>query len=384
MDQPATPSSLTRWTNTVQVGLFAVLLSLPMVDSFLHLDRTRPRDENRAKAAYPKAPAGFRDLQLYLAGLEVYFNDHFGYRNTLVKWDNKLRTRILKDTTSQKVLAGKQNWLFFRGDQMVEHYSGKIQFTPEQLRDWQMLLEKRRDWLARRGIPYAFIIAPDKQTVYPEYLPDWVTKMGRETKIDQFFAYMKEHSTVPVLDLRKPLLEAKKSHPVYLNSDTHWNSFGSFAAYQELIGKLSPLVPALKLKPAPFTDFTLTNPPQPGGDLVRILGASMAENNAYLLNAKPGLAQIVMNVPPPERVTDPAFSSNPSAKGSFLLFHDSFAGFWYPFLAYNFNKCTYLWQYDLDPAWIERDRPDIVVTEMLERFFNIRDPKEMMLKEGLD
>jgi hypothetical protein len=78
------------------------------------------------------------------------------------------------------------------------------------------------------------------------------------------------------------------------------------------------------------------------------------------------------------------FSTNFNAKGSLILFHDSFAGAWSPFLGYHFNRITYLWQYDIDPAWVERDKPDIVVIEMLERFFDTRDPKKMMEKEALN
>jgi hypothetical protein len=70
--------------------------------------------------------------------------------------------------------------------------------------------------------------------------------------------------------------------------------------------------------------------------------------------------------------------------GRVIFFHDSFALTWFEFLPYNFNHVTYLWQYDLDSAWIEREKPDLVVSEMLERFFNIQDPKALMAKEALN
>ncbi len=108
---------------------------------------------------------------------------------------------------------------------MIDHYSGQLQFTPEQLHDWQVLLEKRRDWLARRGIAYVFVVAPDKHTIYPEELPNWVTKVRPQTKLDQFYDYMHAHSTVPVLDLREIVRGGKKTCPTYFQTDTHWNFF---------------------------------------------------------------------------------------------------------------------------------------------------------------
>jgi alginate O-acetyltransferase complex protein AlgJ len=384
MNPATTTSTLRRWTNVILIALFMALLWLPGLDSVFHFDWTPPRSENRAIAAYPKFQPGWHGMQAYVVGLEAYFNDHFGCRKCLVQWNNKLRWSLFKEQNTRGVLVGKDGWLFMTEAQMIDHYSGQLQFTPTQLHDWQVLLEKRRDWLARRGIPYLFVVAPDKQTIYPEDLPDWITKVRPQTKLDQFFTYMHAHSTVPVLDLRNVVRDAKQMSPTYLKTDTHWNFIGGFAAYQELVQTLAHQVPAMKLEPMPLASFRLTNWLTPGGDLARILGLSMSESNAYFLMPNPELPQFITKLPPPDHPKEPAFSNNPKVKGNLILFHDSFAGAWIPFLGYHFNRITYLWQYDLDPVWIERDKPDVVVTEMLERFFNISDPKKMMAKEALN
>jgi alginate O-acetyltransferase complex protein AlgJ len=213
MNPATTTSTLQRWTNAVLIALFMALLWLPGLDSVFHFDWTPPRSENRAMASYPKLQPGWHGLQAYVAGLEAYFNDHFGCRKCLVQWNNKMRWSLFKEKNTRSVLIGKNGWLFFTESQMIEHYRGQIQFTPEQLHDWQVLLEKRRDWLARLGIPYLFVVAPDKQSIYPEDLPDWVAKIHPQTTLDQFFAYMHEHSTVSVLDLRNVVRDAKQTCP---------------------------------------------------------------------------------------------------------------------------------------------------------------------------
>ncbi|MEI9865253.1 MAG: hypothetical protein WDN00_12025 [Limisphaerales bacterium] len=45
--------------------------------------------------------------------------------------------------------------------------------------------KKRRDWLAKRGIAYLFVVAPDKHSIYPEELPGWAVKVRPQTKLDQ-------------------------------------------------------------------------------------------------------------------------------------------------------------------------------------------------------
>ena len=384
MNPAATTSTLHRWINGILIALFMALLWLPGLDSVFHFDWTPQRSENRAMAAYPKLQPGWHGLQAYIAGLEAYFNDHFGCRKCLVQWQNKLELYVFKDRVNHDVLFGKDNWLFFSEGQMVEHYSGQLQFTPEQLHDWQVLLEKRRDWLARRGIAYVFVAAPDKQSIYPEYLPSWVKKIRPQTKLDQFFAYMHAHSTVPVLDLRDVVRDAKQIRPTYLKTDTHWNFFGGFMAYQELVKTLAGQVPGLDLQPEPITSFTVTNRLTAGGDMARILGLSMTESNAYFLLPKPELPKFTEKTARPDHPKDPKYTDNPQAGGRVIFFHDSFALTWFEFLPYNFNHVTYLWQYDLDSAWIEREKPDLVVSEMLERFFNIQDPKALMAKEALN
>ena len=67
-----------------------------------------------------------------------------------------------------------------------------------------------------------------------------------------------------------------------------------------------------------------------------------------------------------------------------LIFQDSFALGWIPFLGYHFNEVAYIWQYDIDPSWVEREKPDLVINEMNERFFNTEHPKKLMEKEALD
>ena len=187
MSQANTPT-LGRRINVVLIGLFLILLWLPSLHSVFHIDWTPPRSENRAMAAFPSGPNSWRGMQACIVGLESWFNDHFGFRKCLVMWNNKLRWSLFKDRNTERVLVGKDGWLFTMDARMIDHYSGLLQLTPEELHDWQLLLEKRRDWLASRGNTYVFLVTPDKESIYPEALPKWVTKVNPQTKVDQFFA----------------------------------------------------------------------------------------------------------------------------------------------------------------------------------------------------
>ena len=375
---------LTRWTNRILIGLFVALLWLPTADTFFHFDHAHQPNEKRLLAAPPKLTPGVDGLRKYLAGLDAYFGDHFGCRKVLVSWNNKLKWKLFHDFSTRGALIGHDGWFFFAGDQMVEHESGALEFTPQQLRDWQALLERRRDWLAQHDIQFLFVIAPDKASVYSDKLPAWMPKAHPATKLDQFVAFMQSHSTVQVLDLRGPLGAARQIAPTYLKTDTHWNLFGSFIGYQEIIKALSRQLPGLT--PLPLDAFEQKNELRPGGNETTYLGISATESNAVVFTPKTGLPPLkttVLQMTTRPLDTDPVVTTNPQGTGSLFVFRDSFSTTLEGFLGYNFAKVTYLWQYDLDAKRIEREKPNAVMVEMYEQHFDVTDPKDLMRKDAL-
>jgi hypothetical protein len=367
------------------IGGFALLLALPVLDLAFGIDPTTPPSENRLLAAFPARPAGPGGLKTFLSGWENYFNDHFGCRKTLVTWYNKLKWSVFEEKNARNVLVGSDGWMYASEKRMVENFRGALPFTEAELQAWQRLLEHRRDWLARRGIKYLFVLAPDKQSIYPEYLPGWLKDLGGRTKADQFFDYMQAHSTVAVLDLR-PVLRAAKTGPVpvYLKTDTHWNILGAFLAYQRVAEKLgADLVPGLQ--PLPLDAFVITNQIEPGGDLVNLRGIriSMDESNAYRVVPKPETPVPDMFIPKGIHVMEMAATTNAAARGLAIVHTDSFGRKWIPWIGSQFGRTEFFWQYHLNGPVIEREKPVVVINEMLERFFNVTDPQELMARDVL-
>jgi hypothetical protein len=93
------------------------------------------------------------------------------------------------------------------------------------------------------------VIAPDKSTIYPEYMPDQIKVIGSKSRLDQFVDYMHEYGQTPVIDLRPDLLEASKTEQVYYKTDTHWNLLGAHIAYAKIMSTLSQRYPELVSHP---------------------------------------------------------------------------------------------------------------------------------------
>ena len=75
--------------------------------------------------------------------------------------------------------------------------------------------------------------------------------------------------------------------------------------------------------------------------------------------------------------TEPTFTTNPDAKGKVIVFHDSFAGPWYPLLGYHFNTVIFIWQNNWNMALLEQQKPDVVIDEMVERAVVSKDPASL-------
>jgi alginate O-acetyltransferase complex protein AlgJ len=307
--------------------------------------------------------------KLYVTGLEAYFNDHFGFRRQLIHWQLKLQMAFFSGGRSD-VLMGKDGCLFFNesGMHSVENVMGAVPLSPAELEALQQVHESRRDWLAQRGARYVFVVAPDKQSIYPESLPSWLKPTGRPTRLDQFISHMRAHSDVSVPDLRPALRSARQSAPTYYKSDSHWNAFGGLIASEELAKTLQNETDS---KPLALDSFEFTSEPMKPGDLATMLGVQMTEDEPRLAPKTnlPVLAKIVAN---PEFLNPTVYTTNASGKGVCVVFGDSFNPALQPFLGYYFKTVGYFWAPGgFDTNIIASMNPDVVISEIVERHFDV-------------
>ncbi len=364
------------------IVLFGAVLWIPLADSVFRFDPSPAPNEKRTPATFPKLEisiGGFRD---YLIGLEKYYNDHFGFRKTLLRWEHKWKRSLFRESSVTEAMIGREGWLYLARGGMVDNMLGNLAYTDQQLQDWRQVFQTRRDWCAQRGIAYQLVIAAEKHSVYPEYLPAWIPSQRKADQIGQLVAYLKTNSTVPVLDLREPLLRAKQTALTFHVTDTHWNDYGAFVGYESLIQTLALQRP--DLKPLPLDAFEQRRSQQPGGDLAIMLAQeqSLRETNHIVFVPKPPLRIINPRADPnvflPGASAGPGLSvsDNPATTGKAILFHDSFAVALQPFLAHHFNRVIYVWQHDWNTSFLEQQRPDVVIDEVAERSFYRGDPRK--------
>jgi alginate O-acetyltransferase complex protein AlgJ len=375
---PVTILSQRKWHGRARAAggiLFLVALFLPLIGTWRQWDPSGPTHENRVLAARPSLPRNFKQAAAYTDNWMNYFRDHFGFRNTLIRAVALARFRV-GESTDPHVLIGKDGWLYYRpdGDRNLIAFRGLRPFTEDDLDAWQRVLEQRYRWLAAHGIPMLLVIPPDKQTIYPEFLPDEFAPLRTPSRLDQLIDRLHSmNSPLRLLDLRPTLLTAKQTTRVYFKTDTHWNDRGAYAAYRAIMPAIQKLLPRRDLVSQPLDNFIARSAPF-HGDLM-----TMADLSDQYSELSVSLTRKVPFILPPTGMNLRGLATTDGGDATLprlVFYHDSYAFALAPMIGPNFSHIFWSFNTTLDPAAIEREKPDLLIDEFLERDLYLPPPKD--------
>jgi hypothetical protein len=341
--------------NRLLTVLFVLVISLPLAANLAGIDGADPGAENR-------------ELATWKDGVSAWFDDHFGFRSTLVRWYGETRLFGLGVSPSAAVVVGRDGWFFYADDKAVEDYANVELMTDAGLANWREAVLRARHWLEARKIAYVFTVAPDKHAVYAEQFPTTIARIHDMSRADQLFSALQD--TGLAVDTRPALFGAKQQERIYHQTDTHWNDRGALVAYQQIINAVRVRVPST---PPAWTrsDFTPTKRMVEGMDLAGMMGLTrvLREVDLALVPRHPRRARVVEPAgakPTDEEgrlVTEIDDPSLPRA----VIFRDSFVSRLVPFLSEHFSRAVYLWQNDFDAAEVLKEHPDVVIQEIVGR-----------------
>jgi alginate O-acetyltransferase complex protein AlgJ len=307
-----------------------------------------------------------------LSDFQKQFQDNFGSRGFLMELHANVSMHLFNTANSPQVILGNDNWLFYQGDNSIDGFRGVNPFSNSELEHFRQILENRRDRLRKQGIDYLVVLPPDKQSVYPERMPKQFTRIG-PARLQQVSTYLKSHSDVNFVDLSGPLKNAKNQGEIYYPTDTHWSSLGAFIGYQAVVAQLKKDFP--QINPLSLSSYTVQYRPRTIGDLGTMIGLRYYYQD-LTVDFK-ALYPQAHNVEGSEwgyndhEIKSKGLSFTASPHGEVprvIIFHDSFMEAMTPFLAQHFQRAVYVWNGNHDQALIDREKPNLVIDEFLERF----------------
>ena len=273
---------------------------------------------------------------------------------------------LARENSKYSTLVGKSGWLYIWNiDSLTEKVSGKLLATDRELEAMALNAELRASWCRDRGIVYRHMIGPDKSAIYPEFLPDGISR-GEMTLLDQCTsAWSDKERHIDFIDTASLLKKAGKDKEVYFRNDSHWNYWGALEVFNALAESTTE-------EPRPIRPFSR--------DEITTVARKRVFELAALADDPPLEAFDV--VKPGSSGAKLVFESE-SARGKIqvfekldanlprcVLFRDSYASFFVPFLAERCSRLTVLntrhFWYDL----VRRDASDVVVSQVAERFLH--------------
>lgn len=174
-------------------------------------------------------------LDISRDSLQNWLSDNIGLRSQMLKLCVNFKYKALGQSTSEKILIGKDGWLFYTIDNNTKIATGEYPLTEDDLKTIAKNQQAISDYYKSVGSKYILMLTPSKVSIYPEYLPG-SDKTVKKTPVDIVAEYLRENTDVIVYNAKEVLLEAKDNEAgqLYHKTDTHWNEKGAYYVYKGL------------------------------------------------------------------------------------------------------------------------------------------------------
>jgi alginate O-acetyltransferase complex protein AlgJ len=324
--------------------------------------------ERRTVATMPPQSELTSRTGAYTRGLENVIADDFPFRTAIIEGYDWTKY-VLGDSSSERVLRGRDGWLFL-GEPAVRAYITGANRPDDAALDYIVqVYRSRADFCRAHGARYLLVFPPDKSSIYPEKLPAGIA-LVHPTTLERLIPRLRA-AGVEVVDAAPAIDAAKSQGEVYSHGDTHWNSRGAYAAYRVLADALRPS----GVKPID-PGLIHERVSERAGDLLRMSGVSR-----LFLDRQIDLTfvQRAKRVETPE-YAETALADHPELQpyatvvgdGSLptaVLFGDSFAQRLWPFLDEGFRRALHVRTATqvFNDHLIVAEHPNVVVQEFVER-----------------
>ncbi len=337
------PDSWDPWLR-LRVAIFCLVLYLPLA---VMLSPSLRAWTDTRKPVFPDWSWKVGDIRRYPSRFEEQFNAALPLRMKVAALSRSFYIDWLEISPIPEAVLGTGGWLFYTGpvsDKLLDrHVRGRDPFSQNELERWRRLLLDRTQYFRSIGAKYVFVIAPNKESVYPEYLPGWIGPRLGPSRLDQLLAYLKSVPAVTVIDLRSALIADKAAADLYYRTDTHWNTRGAYAAYREIARVLEPHFPGLAVKS--WASLYPRAVERQGMDIAKMIGMGAGSRDIgfeidHVPCAEPHPLSIEIPKALRSRLTAPAHFTRCDAPGNInaVIFSDSFGLALVPLLVESFRS----------------------------------------------
>lgn len=193
----------------------------PAADKFLDTGNY----ENRTLREFPDFSP--EQMESYPSEVEQWLDDRASFRNQLIRMNGMLDYYLFDTSPNSNVIKGKDGWLFYNnkadGDPIAS-YKGEDLLTEDELASIAKTLCISRDNLASEGCDFIIFIAPNKERIYADELPDYYGDPADEHAALQIYSYLKTRTDIKIVYPLTEMIDASQLYTdeyLYHKTDTH-------------------------------------------------------------------------------------------------------------------------------------------------------------------
>lgn len=335
------------------ICMFAICL-VPTIFTLIH----REKNQREGDVEAPKLKVEGKINTGYLEELDDYFSKTFALRNDLITADAKIMKDVFGLSNNDKIVVGKEGWLFF--SETMNDYQGVKTITKRGANNIARTIELIQKVMEDSGSDFVFTIAPNKNSLYSQYMPDNIKKLSNDKNYDLVKEAMKNYN-INYFDLFDFI--GGKDEVLYCKTDSHWNNKGAAITCTELLNRLNKQgTDYNKITSEKKFDYT--------GDLQEMLfpnSTKASENNYYFGNEN----NINYTSPMKDVEAVSITTENQEQADQLMMFRDSFGNAIIPYLAQEYKGCTFSKAMPYNLTLAQLKGVDDLVIEIVERHLDL-------------
>lgn len=294
------------------------------------------------------------------------FENNFGMRNDLIRFVNNIKFHVLRDHFFYQMYTVDHRWLNYTGENSYDDFQNTTPLSENELASIQGKMDRMLTTLREQGIPVYVVIPPNKSTLYGDDIQAIAPKVLPESRLDQLVDYCNTHGELKIIDLRPALIKASEERLTFHSTDTHWNDYGAFIGYTEILKVISKDFP--ELQPHPLSDFDQ--------EIVKRQGDLSVMNR--LLNVQDDAVQLILKDPLEYDLVEKeengmsfeTYTLQNSDLPRAMVFRDSFFVALFPFMSQHFSRLYSVRTFTVNHEFIMNERPDLLIIEFTERYLH--------------
>lgn len=301
--------------------------------------------------------------------LNQYITDNHGFRELLSNSCIYVYMNLLKESPIPNLVELGKNGFFFLGNKYNDTYSSSLGVAKFKENDvmyaYNNILEVQR-FCDEIGVDLYLVIAPNKASIYPEYLK---LKPNNTPRLKDKLIKKLEQTSVNFIDLT-PFLEIQKQQArLYYKYDSHWNDYGALLATKEVVDNISK---KHNIKPINESDYTIEKKTYLlEFDLSKIINVTQADSNYYEVKLKQEI--LIEEKKHLHRMTFFENKSNKNGIKSFVISDSFFTAMFTPYMS-SIETASIFKTFASQDIAIEIARvgkPDFILYEVVERNVNL-------------